>query len=464
MINNDIGKSNANTPDYNFLDNLNVDQEVKQRLSLNLSRIYYGNSEIYVTPIAKEHGASEILAKWDKVFQANKSKMNVILLQIEEAQRCKAGPMSISRPWPQRREGTLAYFEDTNVDYSSLDATPQALRDKERLRPLSLANAANFLKNSTNSGLPFYTKKGIVKERLLERFQMYLERRDPCVLFTRTTEQSKTRDIWGFPIADTLNEMRFYYPLLAYQRKLYWRSALNGPDIVDKRMTTIINQALSSNLDLISVDFSTYDRSIKPNLQQKISEYYKFLFQKSSHDEIDYITMRKSTIGLVTPEGVLNGPHGEPSGSTFTNEDDSVGQFIVSRQSGATIRNLVDIQGDDGVYAIGPDKRTLFYSGFEKYSIELNKEKSSISKEYLIYLQNLYHKDYSKNGVIGGIYPVYRALNRILYQERWSNFEDFEIKGRDYYSIRTITILENCKHLVSTAVVWPGEASRGRQR
>lgn len=439
-------KRKANTQKYSFLDKLDIDQDVTSRLSLNLANIYSGNDEIYMTPIATEHDPKLVLLKWDKVFQGNKECMNSTLLKIEEAQRCKAGPMSISIPWTQRRVGTLAYFEKTNLDYSSLDATPQAIRDKGRLRPLSLQKAADFLKNSTNSGLPFYTKKGLVKERLLGRFEHYLDRKDPCVLFTRTVEQAKTRDVWGFPIADTLNEMRFYRPILEYQRKLYWRSALNGPDIVDKRMTTIINQALSSNLDLISVDFSAYDRSIKRGLQQKISEYYNYLFQNKYLDEIQYITDRKSTIGLVTPDGVLEGEHGIPSGSTFTNEDDSIAQFIISRASGTTIRDLVDIQGDDGVYAINGDKKTSFYNGFDRYGVELNDKKSDISKEHLVYLQNLYHKEYEKNGVIGGIYPVYRALNRVLYQERWSNFEDFSIKGKDYYSIRTITILENCKH------------------
>lgn len=429
-----------------FVDNLDIDQEAKRKLSLNLSNIYYGNKEVYVTPIAKDNGPEKVLASWDIVFQANKEAMNNILLEMEEAQRGKAGPMSISKPWPLRREATLSYFDKEVVNYSSLDATPQALPDKGRLRPISVENATNFLKNSTNSGLPFYQKKGMVKERVLERFEYYLNRKDPCVLFTRTTEQGKTRDVWGFPIADTLNEMRYYRPLLDYQRKLYWRSALNGPDIVDKRMTSIINQAMLCNLDLISVDFSAYDRSIKQGLQLKVSEYYKYLFQQSSQEEIDYIVNRKSTIGLITPEGVKSGAHSEPSGSTFTNEDDSIAQFIISRQSGTTIRDLVDIQGDDGVYAINGDKVSSFYHGFERYGVILNEDKSHISKEYLIYLQNLYHKDYSKNGVMRGIYPVYRALNRILYQERWSNFEDFEIKGKDYYSIRTITILENCKN------------------
>ena len=47
--------------------------------------------------------------------------------------------------------------------------------------------------------------------------------------------------------------------------------------------------------------------------------------------------------------------------------------------------------------------------------------------------------------MITGIYPTFRALNRLCYQERFSSFKEFDLKGSDYYSLRTLSILENCK-------------------
>lgn len=439
-------KRNANTPYFPFLDNLDIDQDVKSRLSINLANIYSGNNEVLVSPIAKEHGAENILSEWSKVFNGNREIMNDTLIKIEESQQLKCGPRSISIPWKERWEQTREYFDTSTVVYDSLDATPEALRSKGRLRPLDAAKAANFLKNSTNSGLPFYTKKGKVKDRLVKRFDYYLNRKDPCVLFTRTQEMRKTRDVWGYPMADTLNEMKFYRPVLEYQKKIHWRTSLLGPDYVNKKLTHIILKARELGLNLISVDFSSYDRSLKRGLQFKIMEYYKFMFQEKYHSDLEYICNRKSTIGLVTPDGVMQGEHGEPSGSTFTNEDDSIGQFIISRDSGVLVSDLFDIQGDDGVYAIHDDKLPSFFGSFKRYGFIVNEDKSDKSYDYLVYLQNLYHIDYMKNGVIGGIYPTFRALNRILYQERWSNFEDYDIEGSDYYAIRAISILENCKH------------------
>lgn len=439
-------KRNANTPYFPFLDKLDIDQDVKSRLSINLSGIYSGNDNVLITPIAKVKSPEFILSEWSKVFNGNRDRMNDILIEIEESQQSKTGPRSKSLPWSERWEQTVKYFEDTTVDYSALDAFPDAPRDKGCLRPLSIAQAIKFLKNGTNSGLPHYTRKGKVKDRLVSKFEYYLSRKDPCVLFTRTQEMLKTRDVWGYPMADTLNEMMFYKPVLDYQKKLHWRAALKGPKEVDHRLTHIINEAKMRGLELISVDFSNYDRSLKRDLQFKIFEYYKYLFQSSYSSRLHDICDRKSSIGLVTPDGIMQGFHGEPSGSTFTNEDDSIGQYIISRDSGALEDDLFNIQGDDGVYAIQPDKVVSLYSNFKRYGIDINEDKSSRSSDYLIYLQNLYHIDYQKKGVIGGVYPTFRALNRILYQERWSNFEDYDILGSDYYSIRAISILENCKH------------------
>ena len=104
------------------------------------------------------------------------------------------------------------------------------------------------------------------------------------------------------------------------------------------------------------------------------------------------------------------------------------------------------IQGDDLVLLLRELDFDVVEQRYSKGSLPFNVDKSVVSKDYCLYLQNLYHIDYLKNGVIGGIYSTYRALNRIIYQERWSEFEDYGLDGIDYYSIRTICILENCKH------------------
>lgn len=430
---------------FDFLDELDIDQDVKERLSILLQKTYLGNNESYVTPISKRLTPEVILAMWDKVFTANKHKMNSTLIDIEQSQRSKFGPRSISLPWVDRVEGVLESFKVQEIDHSALIVELPANTDLNSLRPINLSNALKLLKNNTNSGLPYYTKKGKIKDRLLEDFDLLLKRKDPCICFTRTQEQGKTRTVWGFPCADTLNEMRFFLPTLNYQKTLHWRSALLGPSQVSERLTYIISNAIKRNLTLVSVDFSAFDASVNPNLIRKAFDYIKSLYQSKHHSDLSYIEERFSSISLITPNGVLKGKHGVPSGSTFTNEVDSIVQYQVAKSSGVVEDRLLQIQGDDGVYAIPDDKIISLYSSFKRYGLNINPDKSTESRDYLVFLQCLYHNDYMVDGIIGGIYPVYRALNRILFQERWSDFEDYGIKGKDYYAIRTISILENCK-------------------
>jgi hypothetical protein len=137
------------------------------------------------------------------------------------------------------------------------------------------------MKTNTSSGLPFMRDKKLVKDTCLENFDSLLAPRDNCVLFTRTQEEMKTRTVWGYPIADVINESRFYRPLLEYQKKLNWRSALAGPDRVDDRVTTLINKAISLNSLLLSIDFSSYDSSAKTTLQDVAFSYIKSFFNRN---------------------------------------------------------------------------------------------------------------------------------------------------------------------------------------
>jgi hypothetical protein len=69
----------SNTADPNFnslLYNLNLDQDVKARLSIYLKSVYYGNSEVYLSPIAKDNNPKSVLESWDSIFNKNKHKMN----------------------------------------------------------------------------------------------------------------------------------------------------------------------------------------------------------------------------------------------------------------------------------------------------------------------------------------------------------------------------------------------------
>jgi len=239
--------------------------------------------------------------------------------------------------------------------------------------------------------------------------------------------------------------MMFYAALLEYQKKQDYRASLLGPDEVGRRTVGLVIKAQSESRTLVSIDFTSYDKFVNSYLQKKAFEYIKQLFQSKYSVNIDYIADRFNMIGIITPDGVFNGPHGVPSGSTFTNEVDSIVQMLISIQLPFIDLASMQIQGDDALYIVPDNKEDELFQLFAKFGLSVNKDKSYVSKDFAVFLQCLYDIYYINKGIVGGIYPIYRALNRICYQERWNDFEDYGIKGKDYYSIRTLCILENCK-------------------
>lgn len=423
-----------------FPNDLHLDQDVINRLNSYLHLVVKGNDQILITPIGVDHNPKFILGEWDKIFKKNKHKINSTLYDLEMSNRSKYGPRSIAKPWTQRIDDVLDYFEPKTSSLSK-----SIIHTESSLRPLSYDNAIKILKNDTNSGLPYFVRKSRIKSNLIND-TINSKINYPCILFTRTQENNKTRTVWGFPASTTLKEMRYYRPLLNYQSNLNWRSALQGPDSVDLAISKLFTNKTEEDI-FVSIDFSKFDASISEKLIRCAFDYIQAKFQKSYHNEILEIRDNFLNIGLLTPSGIYTGSHGVPSGSTFTNEVDSLVQYIVAKSNVNIQENSFQIQGDDGVYLINKSILTALIDGFERAGLNVNKDKSYTSPNYCVYLQRLYHEDYKDaNNFIGGIYPIYRALNRLIYQERFTNLEDKGLSGKDYFSIRSLSILENCKH------------------
>jgi len=413
-----------------------------------------GSSEVFVSPLVNENrSAEDILKSLDSIYNSNKSKVNEVLDNLEMLNRSKFGPMSIAKNWEDRKESLLDSYDYSGTikrnSFAPYELWPKILR---RLRPLEVVGAIGFLKNATNSGLPDYTKKKNVKDLYksytLSQISTVLKDlfNHACILFTRTQENGKTRNVWGFSIIMTIFEMCFYRPVLELQSKQSWRRALNTPDDINVAITKLIDTSISAGNQILSIDFSAYDNSVKSHLIKPAFESIKMLFQQKYWDYIDQVCYNFINVPIVTPDGVLTGPHGIPSGSTFTNEIDSIVQFGVAREcNDIKLLELCQIQGDDGAYSVTSSEPV--FEHFKSYGLKVNEDKSYVSSNWAIYLQQLFHADYrNSDGVITGIYPIYRALNRILFLERFTDFSDDGIKGSDYFSIRTISILEQCKH------------------
>lgn len=429
---------------FNFLKKLDIDDTALAKVANHLALTLKGSTEIYLTPLAKHGNIVTIIYDWHVIYMANQHRMNKTLIDIENSNFKKIGPRSIAVPWSERISSMKASY--TNQDHNHVPKFKMKDGNGD-LTATNIQDASKKMKGSSSAGLPFLGSKKNNLVKLLSNFDEYKKRKDPCMLYTRTTEDKKTRNVWGYPFADTLYEMLFYFPLLSLQRTKFYRASLVSPDIVAIRITELIDRAKKEDKILYSVDFAGFDTSVKYQYIKCAFNYIKSCFISDYAPFLDYICDRMCTIGIVTPTGILNGYHGIPSGSGFTNEVDSIIQLGIASTCPFISETNCLIQGDDGAYMLSEQDIIEFEASFAYAGLKLEKSKSHVAKDYIIFCQNLYHNDYrNDDGLIGGIYPTFRALNRILFQERFINFDKIGIKGKDYYGIRCLTILENCKY------------------
>ena len=416
------------TAQPDWLDELT--SNARTSLSRNNDRLAKGSDQILISPSFEDTSDDEIETRLEEIL--SKAGMTEELRKIEDSNLAKFGPRSIAQSWEARKEALYAYFKHEGVE-PILTAKPG------RLRPVDFQRAAKQLVSTSNSGLPFMVRKGDLKTKSPEEVMDvgYF----PCVLFTRTQEQGKTRDIWGYPVRDTIRELQFYIPWLEVEKRLMWRTALLGPDHVDTAISRLLLNK-SADLRVVCVDFSRFDATISPRNAMQAFEYIASHFQDPA--AVNPILEAFMTIGIWTPDGEISGPHGVPSGSTFTNAVDSVVQFQLAGVGEARCQ----IQGDDGVYLVTQSEHDSLIERFRYGGLSFNEDKSNVFEtQEAVYLQRYYHPDYRRHdGELGGVYSAYRAFMRLKYLERWTDLGAAGIAGRDYFSIRAVMILENCKY------------------
>jgi hypothetical protein len=408
-------------------------QTALNSLTLNNKRNSEGSDESIVNPayddISDERISEEIESILSTVYLTDE------LRKIEDSNLSKFGPRSLAKPWSERKESLSDYYSHEDYDPGEFAST------SGRLRPTSLSSVGANLLKSSSAGLPYMKKKGLVLDEALLNHESE-EGEYPCVLYTRTQEQRKTRNVWGYPISDTIKEQKFFMPILKVERLFPHRAALVGPDAVDAALTNLLMSKSDSEI-VVNVDFSSYDATISPKHSYQAFQNMCNLFQTEYHQEFYDVFRRFVTIGVFTPEGEWLGPHGVPSGSSFTNTVDSLVQFAASGKT-----HKCQVQGDDGIYVIARSDQDLLFEGFRTAGLVINEDKSTtFDTKEAIYLQRYYHPEYrSQNGGLGGVYSLYRAFARIKYLERWTDFKAMDLEGADFFALRTITILENCKH------------------
>lgn len=416
-------------------------------LSSYLGKVAVGSEVDIRTPFWDGSDRSKVVDLWLAVL-LNKLP-NGILKSLEMRQATKVGPLSVQLPMNERMDDVLAYYQGDNFD-GDVDLLQAAIgkvslaisKRLNTLRPLSYERASGYMQGSTNSGLPYFSKRSSVLDR-----DLVLADHDevpPCVLGWRGqssgTNIPKQRVVWMFPQSVNLREMRYFQPLFELMKNRSECAAWNQVEVVNQTLTNILTKGRT----VVSIDFSGFDQTIQKTLRDAAMQVIANIYQRSYSDEIMKIGHIAGNIELLGPGMLFSGVHGEPSGSTLTNMRDTIVNWIASEYVAMRLNTHVSgtFQGDDGVLDFNQEYDVEeLGTVYKELGLIVNPTKQYVANGSAMYLQRLHDLEYTIGGVAVGVYPTMRALNSLLGMERFH--KDWDAK---MFSLRAIMILENCKY------------------
>jgi hypothetical protein len=443
-----------------FLASLHLD--AKRRVATTLSRTRQGFAVDLATPwlgkstVDKDARRMEIS---NDLLARTAGTGLAALDSAELSQAEKVGSLSIMVPFADRKEDLLRYYSYVpGVQWNAQDILSAFERIVTKLprglKPISVEDAFNEMPKGTNLGSPWFSRSAEFYPELIERANL-LEKsgydirafNDPCLLYWRGQSQGpyklpKQRPVWGYPHYWTIAELRLQESMLPYLSRMPEFCALVSKEAVATEVTGILKMR---NLKF-SVDFSGFDTTLDRTLISFVWEMVRRSFHRSARKLIDAVENRFFHIPLLHPDGIWSGWHTVPSGSAWTNQVDSLAQWLLAEIIAAKLNTrLVKIlvQGDDGVWVFR-DKLGLkdIQRIVDQFGMFISSDKGGISTDTVLYLQDVHMSEYLHEDMNVGVRPIQRALPGLL---GFETPRDKEWRPVDT-TFRSIQQLENCRY------------------
>jgi hypothetical protein len=444
-----------------------------------------GQPDEYRTTFAKGQPIEKVLNDWSTTLESITDKWPT-LVDFENDLKAKVGPMSIMQPLSERMKDIDHYYEDihlssTPVSDKAVKAVEAEFSSVKGLRVRNQDNTVRLMKKSTNSGSPYFTKRRNVTDKTLYcntgfsslrggrvwqtlnikqpfQFGEFLpgDLWDACaVLGWRGQEGGpiaddvKQRVVWMFPYAVNINELQVYQPLIECCQKFDLVPAWVSMESVDLRITRMFDTKGVDDV-VICTDFSKFDQHFNEDMQDCAREILSRLLtdDDASFDWLSKIFPIKYNIPLAYDYGKLRiGKHGMGSGSGGTNADETLAhralQYEAAQANHQKLNPHSQCLGDDGVLTYPGITVDDVVRSYTAHGQEMNVDKQYVSKQDCIYLRRWHHTDYRENGVCVGVYSTYRALGRLMEQER---YYDPEVWSAKMVALRQLSIIENVKY------------------
>nr|QQM99852.1 RNA-dependent RNA polymerase [Picobirnavirus sp.] len=443
------------------------DSKALKRLRSYFGHVVKGNDQDYRTPFYDGRPREEILNAWEKILEPKLQGM-AELLDFENDLRAKVGPLSIMKPLSERMDDIDAYYDLIHLDSEPLnsEAIDTLLKQWGKqiggLRLRSQTRTWEMMKKSTSSGSPFFTKRRYCYQDTvpcevswLDNVQNLSNRTyQMCATLGwrgqeggLTDNDVKQRVIWMFPFAANVCELQCYQPLIEACQRFNLVPAWNGNDYVDEAVTRLFDTKGKDDV-IICTDFEKFDQHFNAHMQQCAADVLSGLFTQNGFDKWMSNTFKvKYEIPLAYNFGeTRTGSHGMASGSGGTNADETLShrclQLEAAITSGAELNPNSMCLGDDGILTYpGADVDHVIRT-YTKHGQEMNESKQDVSKTEATYLRRWYGSEYRIDGVCRGVYSTYRALGKLMGQERFYDPDDW---GPEMVELRYLSIIENVK-------------------
>nr|USE08132.1 MAG: putative RNA-dependent RNA polymerase [Picobirnavirus sp.] len=442
-----------------------------------------GQPDEYRSTFAKGSSVQQVLKEWDPFVESLHDKWPS-LVEFENDLKAKVGPMSIMKPLSERLEDIDHYYDDillpsTPVSDKAIKAVIAEFSKVRGLCPRGQQKTVDLMKKSTNSGAPYFTKrKNVVDKTILTncvahetppyRVDMDLNLNNMYAFKTKTTSWQaaavlgwrgqeggpkpsdvKQRVVWMFPFSVNIRELQVYQPLIESCQKFGLVPAWVSMESVDERITRMFDTKPDNDV-VICTDFSKFDQHFNPDMQDTARKILQQLLNGSpgAHEWIAYVFPIKYCIPLAYDYGKVRvGKHGMGSGSGGTNADETLAhralQYEAAIKAGAKLNPYSQCLGDDGVLTFPGITVDKVMETYTAHGQEMNESKQYVSKHDCVYLRRWHHDQYRQNGICVGVYSTYRALGRLMEQER---FYDPEVWSSKMVALRQLSIIENVKY------------------
>jgi len=448
-----------------------------------------GQPDEYRTTFAKGSSVQTVLDDWSSTLESITDKWPT-LVDFENDLKAKVGPMSIMKPLEERLEDIDHYYDDIllkskPISDSAIKAVLSEFNSIKGLRVRSQQRTVDLMKKSTNSGSPYFTKRKAVtkktlycasqvsdfdpllvssvlnmKEENVKHFLSAAEMRnreewlDAAVLGWRGQEGGpkhedvKQRVVWMFPYAVNINELQVYQPLIESCQKFNLVPAWVSMESVDQRITRMFDTKGVDDV-VICTDFSKFDQHFNADMQKAARSILAgILTPGAGYYWLNYVFPIKYVIPLAYDYGKIRvGNHGMGSGSGGTNADETLAhralQYEAALNNNAKLNPNSQCLGDDGVLTYPGITVEDVMRSYTSHGQEMNESKQYVSKQDCVYLRRWHHINYRVNGICVGVYSTYRALGRLMEQER---YYDPDVWSATMVALRQLSIIENVKY------------------